>query len=70
MKILERNWGEYKGMETEIILLVSDSTMRNYNVAVSKAKPIINLTNVTYLFPNMVSEERAAKKYKEMGFKG
>jgi hypothetical protein len=52
--------------DKRVIMLLSDSTMRNYNVAVMKSKPIMDLSNALYVFPYMVSEEKARKAFEKL----
>ena len=68
MKVLERKlWEEPKTEEDkEVILLISDDAMKKYNVAIMKATPIMDLANAVYLFPYMVSEEKARKKFEKL----
>jgi hypothetical protein len=68
MKVLEKKlWEEPKTEEDkEVILLISDDKMRNYNVGIMKATPIMDLTNAVYLFPYGVSEEKARKTFEEL----
>ena len=66
MKILEKKLYTPKKEEREVVLLISDNTERKFNVAIAKAKPIINLTNAVYLFPCMVGKERARETYNKI----
>jgi len=65
MKILEKKLYEEPKTEEdkEVIFLISDDKMRNYNVAIMKATPIMDLTNAVYIFPYMVNEEKAREAY-------
>lgn len=68
MKVLEKRLYEKPETEEdkEVILLLSDECGRNFNVGIMKSKPIMDLTNALYVFPYMVSEEKARKAYNKM----
>jgi hypothetical protein len=68
MKVLEKKlWEEPKSeKDKKVIFLVSDESMKTYNVAIMEAKPIMDLTNAVYLFPYMVSEKKARETFNKI----
>jgi hypothetical protein len=68
MRILEKKlWKEPKTeADKKVILLVSDNTRRRYNVGVMTANPTMNIDEALYVFPYMVSEEKARKTFEEL----
>lgn len=52
--------------DREVIFLLSDNAGRKFNIAILKSKPVLDLKDAVYLFPYMVSEERARKLYEEI----
>ena len=68
MKVLEKKIYEEPAEEEDkkVIMLLSDDSMRSYNVAVIKSRPIMNLTNALYVFPYMVNEKKAREAFEKI----